>query len=133
MPPKRSVFDETYKEGQDRIDALSFYVDQITQPVIIDGNRPIDYVPSQLLTEAFRWWATPAIDGIAYPSRIHEGGKNVVLFFDDERWIETAGGDPVSRMTIYEREEERNRSEAIFVIDPKSIRRRRVKRSITVE
>jgi RES domain-containing protein len=85
VPPPRSVFDETHKEGDDRLSSLSFYKDRITRPVILDDNHPVDYVPSQMLTEAFRWWTNPRLDGIAYPSRVRKGGTNVVLFFGDPK------------------------------------------------
>lgn len=132
VPPPRSVFDETQDEGDDRLNSLNFYKDRITRPVILDNNHPVDYVPSQMLTEAFRWWTNPRLDGIAFPSRLREGGTNVVLFFGDPMWYEQEGRQS-SRLTRFQRQDERRSQGPVFIIDPKTVRRYRVKRELTVE
>lgn len=131
--PIRSVFnDAPPREGDDRLASLAYYVRRITQPVILDGNHPVDYAPTQVLTDAFRYWARPRLDGIIYPSRVNKSGKNVVLFFGNQRWFERLG-KPVSRMDRYERGTERGADGPLFVIDPKTVRRYSVDRDITVE
>ncbi|SDP64684.1 RES domain-containing protein [Arthrobacter sp. ok909] len=132
VPPPRSVFDETHEEGDDRLRSLNFYKDRITRPVILDDNHPVDYVPSQMLTEAFRWWTNPSLDGIAFPSRVRKGGTNVVLFFGDPMWFEQQGRQS-SRFTRFQRDNERGNQGPVFIIDPKTVRRYRVKRALTVE
>jgi RES domain-containing protein len=131
VPTKRSVFESAYEEGDHRLDSLNFYRDRITQPVILDDNHPVDYVPSQILTEAFRWWSTPQLDGIAFPSRVNPGGTNVVLFFGDQKWFEQVGTRS-SRFLQFERENERGRSGPVFVIDPATVRRYEVRRTVSV-
>ncbi|MEC3853159.1 RES family NAD+ phosphorylase [Paenarthrobacter ureafaciens] len=131
--PIRSVFDDSALiEGEDRLASLGYYVQRITQPVILDGNHPVDYAPTQVLTDAFRYWADPRIDGIAYPSLVSKGGKNVVLFFGNPRWFECVG-KPVSRLQRFERHLERGTPAPLFVIDPKTVRRYRVDRDIAVK
>jgi len=54
----------------------------------MDGYEHIEYVPTQVVTEYFRYVvpeiAIYKIDGIVYPSA-KEGGKNCcVLFFDND-------------------------------------------------
>jgi hypothetical protein len=129
----RSVFDDSPSaDGEGRLASLGYYVQRITQPVILDGNHPVDYAPTQVLTDAFRYWANPRIDGIAFPSRVSKGGSNVVLFFGNSRWFERVGKS-VSRFQRFERSLERGTSAPLFVIDPKTVRRFRVDRSITVK
>lgn len=131
VPAKRSVFESAYEEGDNRLASLDFYRDRITQPVILDDNHPVDYVPSQMLTEAFRWWSQPRLDGIAFPSRVSPGGTNIVLFFGDHKWFEEVG-KPLSRFSQFERENERGRSGPVFVIDPATVRRYEVRRTVSV-
>lgn len=130
--PIRSVFDDSPPvEGEDRLASLGYYVQRITQPVILDGNHPVDYAPTQVLTDAFRYWAVPRIDGIVYPSLVSKGGKNVVLFFGNPRWFERVGRS-VSRLQRFERDIERGTPAPLFVIDPKTVRRYSVDRDIAV-
>lgn len=132
VPPPRSVFDDSHEEGDERLSSLSFYKDRITRPVILDENHPVDYVPSQMLTEAFRWWTNPRLDGIAFPSRAHDGGTNIVLFFGESKWYEQQGVQS-SRFTRFEREQERGRPGALFIIDPKTVRQYQINRSLTTK
>lgn len=130
--PIRSVFDDSPRvEGEYRLASLGYYVQRITQPVILDGIHPVDYAPTQVLTDAFRYWADPRIDGIVYPSLVSKGGKNVVLFFGNQRWFERVGKS-VSRLQRFERHSERGTSAPLFVIDPKTVRRYSVDRDIAV-
>lgn len=131
--PIRSIFDDSPpEEGDDRLASLGYYVRRITQPVILDGNHPVDYAPTQLLTDAFRYWTDPRIDGIVYPSLVSKGGKNVVLFFGNPRWFERVGTS-ASRLQRFERETERGTPESLFSIDPRTVRRYIVDRDITIK
>lgn len=132
VPPRRSLFDDARDDGDDRLASLSFYRDRITRPVILDDQHPVDYAASQLITEAFRWWTDPPLDGIAYPSRVRAGGVNLVLFFGDPKWFETEGV-PASRFSRFERQQLRGTGAALFKIAVKTIRRFRVQRSISIE
>lgn len=132
VPPTHSIFKEQHNAEDERLNSLSFYVDRITRPVILDGNHPVDYVATQVLTEAFRWWTDPQLDGIAYPSRVREGGTNVVLFFGEPIWFESEN-EQRSRLDRYEREHQRDSEDALFNIDFGTVRRYRVKRALTVE
>lgn len=132
VPPPPSIFDDAQDEVDQRLSSLGFYIERISRPVIQDGNHPVDYVPSQMLTEAFRWWSNPRLDGIAYPSKVREGGMNIVLFFGEPMWFENQG-QPAKRLTRYERDIQRGSEEPVFVIAPESVRRYEVERSITAK
>ncbi|GAA1215982.1 RES family NAD+ phosphorylase [Rhodoglobus aureus] len=133
VPPTGSIFDDAPKQdGDERLTSLGFYVERITQPVILDGSHPVDYAPTQVLTDAFREWAVPRLDGIAYPSRVSEGGgTNVVLFYSDRMWFESPD-EPSTRFERMVREVEHGRKTSLFRVDPKTIRRYRVNRQISV-
>lgn len=131
VPPPPSIFDDVQDDVDQRLSSLGFYIERISRPVIQDGNHPVDYVPSQMLTEAFRWWSNPRLDGIAYPSKVREGGTNIVLFFGEPMWFENRG-QTAKRLTRFERALHRDNEEPLFVIAPESVRRYEVERSITV-
>ncbi|WP_228062435.1 HEPN-associated N-terminal domain-containing protein [Lysobacter sp. H23M47] len=63
---------------------LNGFVGAITRSVEKDGREHIDYVPSQIvceyLAQSFASEGGAAIDGIVFPSAVHEGGKNLVVF-----------------------------------------------------
>jgi hypothetical protein len=133
VPPSRSPFDDRpISEGDDRLNSLSFYVERITQPVILDGNHPVDYAPTQVLTDALREWSDPRLDGIAYPSRVSDsGGTNVVLFYADRMWFESPD-EPSSRFEAMVRLTEHERKTSLFRISPSTVRRYQVSRKISV-
>lgn len=133
VPPPQSVFDDSHREGDERLGFFSDYVERITRPVILDGNHPIDYAPTQVITEFLRWATDPRLDGIVYPSRVsdNEEGSNAVLFFGDSMWF-THPGAAFGSMASHLRWEERGSDEPLFVIDPQTIRRYRVERAMTV-
>ena len=51
-----------------------------------DDNLKLQYIPTQILTEYFRYFVTESnhkkLDGICYQSAVHPSGKNYALFFD---------------------------------------------------
>lgn len=131
VPPPRSPFDDSYVDGDERLAFFSEYVELITRPVILDGNHPVDYAPTQVLTEFFRWAAVPRLDGIVFRSRLRAEGRNAVLFFGDDFWFTQLGAD-TSSMARHQRWDERGTEDPLFSIDPQTIRRYRVETSMTV-
>ena len=132
VPEPRSVFDDTPRlEFEEQLDALSIYRERITRPVILDGHHPVDYAPTQVLTDAFRYLPEHPLDGIMYPSRVREGGKNLVLFFGDRMWFESPS-DRSTRLEKFRRQNEHGQTTSLFHIDPKTVRRVRVRREINI-
>jgi hypothetical protein len=131
VPPPRSPFDDSYNEGNDPLTFFSEYVERITRPVILDGSHPVDYAPTQVLTEYFRWATVPRLDGIVFPSRVRDDGKNAVLFFGDDFWFTQPGVD-TSSMARHRRWAESGTEDPLFTVDPQTIRRYRVDTSMTV-
>lgn len=74
---------------------LNAFVDDLTKPVVKDGQEHVDYVPSQVVTEYFRHIFRDdnerPIHGILYPSAVNNGGTSCVLFFgaaDDQKFVD---------------------------------------------
>lgn len=132
VPEPQSIFDNRPRtEVDERLNSLSVYRDRITRPVILDGNHPVDYAPTQVITDAFRYMPERPLDGIMYPSRVREGGKNIVLFYGDPMWFESPA-EKSSRFEAFKRETGYKQRTSLFRIEPRTVRRFRVKRDISV-
>jgi RES domain-containing protein len=61
---------------------LHHFQSAISTPVARDERTHVDYIPTQVVTEYFRQHGVGEIqiDGIRYPSAVHRGGRNIVLF-----------------------------------------------------
>lgn len=94
IPDPPSIFDPTYRDFVSSRTAFEYYRDRMMDYVPGDARQALEYLPSQLLTEAFRWLSAPTIHGVAYPSAAGVGGTNVALFFDDNEWITKPGEQP---------------------------------------
>ncbi len=72
------------KYDRDHLTFLQQFVEDVTKPVIHDGREHIDYVPTQILTEYFRYeYELPdkaRLDGIVYPSAQRKRGNSIVIF-----------------------------------------------------
>lgn len=74
-----SLFDPQLRETRRMRAFLRSFVGHVTRPVIPDGRQHVEYAPTQVLTEFFRWMAPNPIDGIALPSA--QTGKRTFVFF----------------------------------------------------
>lgn len=83
LPPLPSIFDDSRREQREGLLFLNRFIEEISKPVKKDGREHVEYVPSQVVSEyfalAFRFNGQ-SLDGIAYPSAVRPGGKNIVLF-----------------------------------------------------
>ncbi|MDY0829631.1 RES domain-containing protein [Microbacterium sp. BG28] len=94
IPKLPSIFSPTYSHFASSRTAFEFYRDRMMDFIPGDDRQTMEYLPSQLLTEAFRWFSVPTIHGIAYPSAAGTGGTNIALFFEDNEWITEPGAQP---------------------------------------
>jgi RES domain-containing protein len=66
---------------------LFMFTEEISKPVAHDGTEHIEYVPTQVLCEyfaqAFTYAKGRTLGGIVFPSAVHKGSSNLVLF---PRW-----------------------------------------------
>lgn len=87
-----SLFDEYERNKRDYMKFLFDFIDDFTKPIERSDRVHIDYVPTQIVTEYFRYVFesednTP-IDGVIYPSSKNEGKQAIVLFAASEQCAE---------------------------------------------
>lgn len=92
-PTFPSYFDEAKHQQFGMARFLKSFVQSITQPIIPDGRQHVEYTPTQVLTEYFRWMPNNRIDGITLPSaQTHE--KTYALFFGGEAFADEGDNLP---------------------------------------
>ncbi len=84
LPDLPSIFDDNRSDEREGLIFLESFIEEISKPVTKDGSEHIDYVPSQVVSEYFALVFQPGkgeyLDGIIYPSAVHPGNRNLVLF-----------------------------------------------------
>jgi hypothetical protein len=95
LPEPPTIFDEDNRHLRRPLIFLAEFAEQISRP-LEDGDREhIDYVPTQVVAEflrvAFQAESGP-VTGIRYRSAQLKGGVCVVLFVDQSRCVDSAGG-----------------------------------------
>lgn len=90
LPTPPSMFDVENFKNFYSTRFLRDFVDDISKSITRDGKEHIDYVPTQIVTEYFRYIFTnkSKIDGLIYPSAKKRSSKCCVLFFDNEECSE---------------------------------------------
>jgi hypothetical protein len=85
----------------DEIPFLTAFRDSISRPVILDGREHVEYVPTQVISEYFRYVFVPQdgqlLDGILYPSSIRKPGTCVALFYWLRRSLSVSTGAATNR------------------------------------
>lgn len=91
LPPVPSIFDPDIGRYWREIRFLHDFVAALTAPVA-EGDEPIDYVPTQVVTEFFlRAFTSPShevVVGVVYPSAACPGGTAMVLDVPNERCLD---------------------------------------------
>jgi RES domain/HEPN/RES N-terminal domain 1 len=80
LPELPSIFDASSHRELFVIRFLQKFIHDITLPVELDGREHIDYVPTQVFTEYFRYAFPGRVDGLMFPSA-QGPGNNVAVFF----------------------------------------------------
>lgn len=83
LPRKPGLFDEHRAHLRSAWPFISGFADDICRPVSRDDRHHVEYVPTQVAAEYFRYRARhrdEPIKGIVYASTRNPGGTNVVLF-----------------------------------------------------
>lgn len=100
LPKIPSPFEQRKRKDYYPLIFLSDFVRDLSAPIERDGRVHIEYVPTQIITEYFRYTFSEykngenKIDGIIYPSARNKGEKACVLFLDHEESIEELEFDP---------------------------------------
>ena len=95
LPPVPSFFDVEKRSIRLAISFLHDFVEDLTKPIAKDGREHIEYVPTQIVTEYFRYVSRTSsgesVKGILYRSSQNDR-VCCVLFFENERCCQTATG-----------------------------------------
>jgi len=86
LPKLPSIFDDDEREKRWVVKFFYSFLNDFTKPIEKDGREHVDYVPTQIVTEYFRYvfkYRNTGIDGIVYPSSLNNK-KAYVLFFENE-------------------------------------------------
>jgi len=97
LPEPPSIFDGSSHREFFVLRFLQKFIDDITLPVELDGREHIDYVPTQVFTEYFRYAFPGRVDGLMFPSA-QGPGNNVALFFGPD--LCTDAGDETERTRL---------------------------------
>lgn len=84
LPEPPSIFDEATHPEYFVVTFLQRFIHDITLPVELDGHEHIDYVPTQVFTEYFRYAFPDRVDGLMFSS-VQGPGINVVVFVGADR------------------------------------------------
>ena len=86
--PEVSLFDEEKNSHYQGMQFLHRFVRDVIKPITRDGREHIEYVPTQVVTEYFRYVFSTQykieINGIKYPSSKMKGSSCYVLFFGQD-------------------------------------------------
>jgi RES domain len=96
LPPIPSLFDVPRRDARPSLIFLHRFARELSQPFDREEREHLEYVPTQIITEYFRHayeaeYGT-RVDGLVYRSSVHEGGRCIVLFIENDEFA-TAGGD----------------------------------------
>lgn len=92
LPTHISVFDPKRGHLSRQVTFLNEFVSQLNRPIAL-GDEPIEYVPTQVMTEFFlRVYeqsepSRPSIGGIRYPSAVDSGSVSLVLDVDNAHCV----------------------------------------------
>ncbi len=93
FPVEPSLFDKNKKELRQSIRFLKRFSQEISKPICRDGGEHIDYVPTQIMAEYFRyiykWKRKWNLDGIFYPSSKSETGVCCAFFIQNDQCVES--------------------------------------------
>lgn len=83
LPKLPSIFDKDARHRNGVLRFFKHFANNVTAPIRPDGRPHVEYVPTQVVTEFFRWVPSKKIDGIKLRSA-QDGQDTYVLFFAQE-------------------------------------------------
>ncbi|HCG8482209.1 TPA: RES domain-containing protein [Vibrio parahaemolyticus] len=92
LPNPKGFFSGVERNYRHKLEFIYEFLEDFTAPVSKDGLEHIEYVPTQIVSEHFRFIHSTLdsgkVDGIIYPSSKKNGKKAIVLFCDNNECIE---------------------------------------------
>ncbi|NEM07737.1 HEPN-associated N-terminal domain-containing protein [Geodermatophilus normandii] len=99
IPDEPSIFDKNRRWRRYPLRFLRSFAEEISKPVSLDGQEHIDYVPTQVLTEYFRWLSPLDVDGIKFRSA-QDDGVNWVVFIGPEGCADPGAETEATRLRL---------------------------------
>jgi hypothetical protein len=83
IPDEPSLFNRQKRHMRQSLRFLQQFVEDLAKPIAKDGREHIEYVPTQIVTEYFRYGFKGGgkVQGLLYPSARKKQGVACVLFF----------------------------------------------------
>lgn len=92
VQPTPSIFDSENRDVRFDLSFLNSFLSDFIKPIEKDGKEHIEYVPTQVVTEYFRYIFRDSkkdnVHGICYPSSRNNSGKSIVLFIEQKHCID---------------------------------------------
>jgi RES domain-containing protein len=92
LPALPSIFDPVMRSNYFSIKFLHKFVEDLSKPISKNGREHIEYVPTQVVTEYFRYTYEDltggSLDGIIYPSSKLSKKNACVLFYDHQQSLD---------------------------------------------
>lgn len=86
LPELPSIFDENSIYKREDVIFLGDFVADLSKKIEKDGKEHIEYVPTQIVTEYFRFFGMDkGIKGMIYPSSLNPRGDCCVLFMNNKQ------------------------------------------------
>ena len=99
LPELPSIFDAARHQELFVLRFLRQFIHDITLPVELDGREHIDYVPTQVFTEYFRYAFPAGVDGLMFSSA-QGPGNNVAVFFGPEFCADKGAESERTRLSL---------------------------------
>lgn len=134
LPVIPSVFDKDERETHGVVRFFRDFAKNVTAPISPDGRPHVDYVPTQIVTEFFRWVPSKKIDGIKLQSA-QDGADTYVLFFgqehvDDEKPEHNRAEDEATKASLFDTFEP---DPPVLTLNPAEVQTYRITRRIDAE
>lgn len=98
-PASPSVFAPNSGSLLRQVEFIRSFTADLSQPVVLDGREHTAYVPTQVLTEYFRWLSPLHVEGIVFRSA-QNGGLNYALFTGPEGCIDADADKPDAMLRL---------------------------------
>ncbi|WP_023270157.1 RES family NAD+ phosphorylase [Acinetobacter gyllenbergii] len=83
LPKNPSIFDTVNYKNRQKIIFLYDLVNDMSRPIQSDDKEHIEYIPTQVVSEYFRYRFKPEVKGIKYKSVKKSNGFNIAFFESD--------------------------------------------------
>lgn len=92
LPDVPSIFEPELYENRHNRYFLHAFINDLTAPISKDGKEHVDYIPTQIVSEYFRYKfkgeTGEGVQGIKYPSVKDQGGINLAIFSSSNEELE---------------------------------------------